>query len=224
MWRTYGCFGDLGDDEVDNLRLVSPVKGFRVNPFTDDEIVRLAPFLNTPYDWWAAGTNLSDTVKQGMIDRNGKTSSPEVSLKYSFGARGVEAKVEFKYMEELAKKISSELRSGGSDWYNTWKKLDWIGGGDTSICGVDLHRTLHDVDRKYLCSYWRKCYANAQQLFIVFFRAEPVVLGGASGDGNTPAQLGARGVAVVWREPTRPNGVNDDVPHRMRVLFYRQFD
>ena len=225
MWRTYGCFGDLGDDEVDNLRLVSPVKGFRVNPFTDDEMVRLAPFLNTPYDWWAAGTNRTDSVKNSMIDIDGKTSKPEVSLKYSFGEHGVEAKVEFQRMEELARKVSDALRSGGSDWYNTWKELDWVGeSGPRTICGVDLGRTLHDVDRKFLCSYWRKCYANAQQLFIVFFRAEPVILGGGSGDGNTPAQLGARGVAVVWREPMRPNGVGEDVPHRMRVLFYRQFD
>ena len=224
MWRTYGCFGDLGDDEVDNLRLVSPVKGFRVNPFTNDEMVKLAPFLNTPYDWWAAGTNLSDSVKQKMIDRDGKTSTPENALRYSFGERGVEAKVEFQYMEKLAEEISAKLRSGGSDWYNTWRNMNWIGGSETSICGVDLGRTLHDVDRKFLYSYWRKCYANAQQLFIVFFRAEPVVLGGGSGDGNTPAQLGARGVAVVWRDPIDAKGAAADAPHRMRVLFYRQFD
>ena len=224
MWRTYGCFGKLGDDEVDNLRLVSPVKGFRVNPFTNDEMVKLAPFLNTPYDWWAAGTNLSDSVKEKMIDRSGKTTTPETALKYSFGERGVEAKVEFQYMEKLAEEISAKLRSGGFDWYNTWRNMNWIGGSETSICGVDLGRTLHDVDRKFLYSYWRKCYANAQQLFIVFFRAEPVVLGGGSGDGNTPAQLGARGVAVVWRDPIDAKGAKADAPHRMRVLFYRQFD
>lgn len=224
MWRTYGCFGDLGDDEVDNLRLVSPVKGFRVNPFTNDEMVKLAPFLNTPYDWWAAGTNLSDSVKQNMIDRNGKTSTPENALRYSFGERGVEAKVEFQYMEKLAEKISAELRRGGSDWYNTWRNMKWLDERETSICDVDIHRTLHDVDRKFLYSYWRKCYANAQQLFIVFFRAEPVVLGGGSGDGNTPAQLGARGVAVVWRDPIDAKGAAAAAPHRMRVLFYRQFD
>lgn len=225
MWRTYGCFGKLGDDEVDNLRLVSPVKGFRVNPFTDDEMVKLAPFLNTPYDWWAAGTNLSDSVKQKMIDRAGKTSTPEIALRYSFGERGDETKVEFQYMNELANNVSSALRGGGSDWYNTWREdLSWIGGSETSICGVDLGRPLHSVDRKYLYSYWRKCYANAQQLFIVFFRAEPVVLGGGSVDGNTPAQLGARGVAVVWRDPIDAKGAAADAPHRMRVLFYRQFD
>ena len=203
---------------------MSPVKGFRVNPFTNDEMVKLAPFLNTPYDWWAAGTNLSDSVKQKMIDRDGKTSTPENALRYSFGERGVEAKVEFQYMEKLAEKISAELRRGGSDWYNTWRNMNWIGGSETSICDVDIHRTLHDVDRKFLYSYWRKCYANAQQLFIVFFRAEPVVLGGGSGDGNTPAQLGARGVAVVWRDPIDAKGAAADAPHRMRVLFYRQFD
>ena len=225
MWRTYGCCGRLGDDEVDNLRLISPVMGFRANPYSSDEMIRLAPFLNTPYDWWAAGTNRTDSVKKKMIDANGRTRSPEESVKYSFSERGVEAKVEYKYMEELANKISSVIRTGDSGmWYRRWKEMDWLGGSDTSICGVDLNRKLHDVDRKFLCAYWRKCYANAQQLYIVFFRAEPVVLGGGMGDGNTPAQLGARGVAVVWREPTLPEGAPADAPHRMRVLFYRQFD
>ena len=38
------------------------------------------------------------------------------------------------------------------------------------------------------------------------------------------AQLGARGVAVVWRDPIDAKGAAADAPHRMRVLFYRQFD
>lgn len=228
MWRTYGCFGNLGDNEVDNLRLVSPVRGFRVNPFTDDEVVKLAPFMNTPYDWWAAGTNQTDSIKRKMINRDGTTTSPEAALKYSFSEWGSEAKVEFQYMAQLADAVSRAFRSGATDgtpWYRTWKNADWwLGDSATSICGVDLHRQLHDVDRKFLCSYWRKCYANAQQLYIVFFRAEPVVLGGGVGDGNAPAQLGARGVAVVWREPTDKTGAAADAPHRMRILFYHQFD
>lgn len=226
MWRTYGCFGDLGDDEVDNLRLTSPVKGFRMTPYTRDEITRFAPFLNTPYDWWAAGTNQSDVVKKRMIDMNGRTTTPEEAIKYSFSERGTEAKIEYDNMKTLALAISNRISSDDGDlWYEKWKDLAWgLENSETSICGVDVGRTLHDVDRKFLCSYWRKCYANAQQLFVVFFRAEPVVIGGSPGDGNVPAQLGARGMAVVWREPTLPVGAPGDAPHRMRVLFYRQLD
>lgn len=108
---------------------------------------------------------------------------------------------------------------------------------------------LHDVDRKFLHSYWRDCFANRQQLFLIFVRAEATALGGA-GEG-TPAQQGGRAVALVWRDPEPPTdgNVNEDEgmagsnpntkdgtkygqnglysdrhPHRMRILFYRQLD
>ena len=100
--------------------------------------------------------------------------------------------------------------------------------GDTACCD-----TLHDVDRMFLHSYWRDCFANKQQLFLIFVRAESTALGGA-GEG-TPAQQGGRAVALVWRDPMPPTVEdvyenNDKVyhkdrhPHKMRVLFYRQFD
>ena len=92
---------------------------------------------------------------------------------------------------------------------------------------------LYDVDRKFLHSYWRDCFANRQQLFLIFVRAESTALGG-TGEG-TPAQQGGRAVALVWRDPLPPTG--EDVlehdnnqyqplrhPHKMRILFYRQFD
>jgi len=90
-----------------------------------------------------------------------------------------------------------------------------------------------DIDRMFLHSYWRDCFANRQQLFLIFVRAESTALGGA-GEG-TPAQQGGRAVALVWRDPGAPSG--SDVrenettgymerrhPHKMRILFYRQFD
>ena len=93
-----------------------------------------------------------------------------------------------------------------------------------------------DVDRMFLHSYWRDCVANKQQLFLIFVRAEATALGGA-GEG-TPAQQGGRAVALVWRDPGAPSGsdvwesessgfTENDVkrhPHKMRILFYRQFD
>lgn len=100
--------------------------------------------------------------------------------------------------------------------------------GDTSC-----YQEFFDIDRKFLHSYWRDCFANRQQLFLIFVRAESTALGGA-GEG-TPAQQGGRAVALVWRDPLPPTGEdiheNEDTqyqprrhPHKMRVLFYRQFD
>ncbi len=100
--------------------------------------------------------------------------------------------------------------------------------GDTSC-----YNQFFDVDRKFLHSYWRDCFANRQQLFLIFVRAESTALGG-SGEG-TPAQQGGRAVALVWRDPAPPTGgyarENEDnvyyenrQPHKMRILFYRQFD
>ena len=99
---------------------------------------------------------------------------------------------------------------------------------------------VSDVDRMFLHSYWRDCFANRQQLFLIFVRAESTALGG-NGEG-TPAQQGGRAVALVWRDPEAPMGDGDyqayDVeeqgwnegttpkrhPHKMRVLFYRQLE
>jgi hypothetical protein len=99
------------------------------------------------------------------------------------------------------------------------------------------------VDRKFLYSFWRECFDNRQQLFLIFVRAEPASVGGGS-LSRTSSQLGARAVALVWRDPTPPslnasgrrkrteiNGMDDLLsardeypPHRTRVLFYHQFD
>lgn len=107
------------------------------------------------------------------------------------------------------------------------------------LLGVPLSQPLYTVDRKFLYSYWRDCFANNQQLFLIFVRAESNALGGP-GEG-TPAQQGGRAVALVWRDPdwSEDNGdngrdrdwevensgnVNRQRPHRTRVLFYHQFD
>ena len=100
--------------------------------------------------------------------------------------------------------------------------------GDTSCW-----KNLHDVDRKFLHSYWRDCFGNRQQLFLIFVRAESTALGG-TGEG-TPAQQGGRAVALVWRDPVAPaqmdvqereDGQYQRIrhPHKMRILFYRQFE
>ena len=111
----------------------------------------------------------------------------------------------------------------------------------------ELADPLHSVDRKFLFSFWRECFQNRQQLFLVFLRAEPLTVGGSTGDALANSQLGARGVALVWRDPAPPTVTggkkatrnsrmsltspaawrtqNENTgPHRTRVLFYHQFD
>ena len=109
-------------------------------------------------------------------------------------------------------------------------------GGQTTSGFLD---ELTNVDRMFLHSFWRDCFANRQQLFLIFVRAESTALGG-TGEG-TPAQQGGRAVALVWRDPLPvvednrqlgPATYEDDGtayqrdrhPHKMRILFYRQFD
>ena len=86
---------------------------------------------------------------------------------------------------------------------------------------------LWDVDRKFLYGYWRDCFSVQQQLFLVFVKAEPMMMGGGA-VGLTPPALGARAMALVWRDPNptiEDCGLgNSPRPHRTRVLFYRQFD
>ena len=72
-----------------------------------------------------------------------------------------------------------------------------------------------------------------QQLFLIFVRAEPMMMGGGA-IGQTPPQLGARAVALVWRNPYpgsksyMPENAeelhNANTPHQTRILMYRQFD
>ena len=135
-----------------------------------------------------------------------------------------------------------------SVWQIVWDSLWDTSGFDLKatdagsfedLLGVSLSEPLYTVDRKFLYSYWRDCFANNQQLFLIFVRAESNALGGP-GEG-TPAQQGGRAVALVWRDPDWSEGnddngrdrdwevensgnVNRQRPHRTRVLFYHQFD
>lgn len=166
-----------------------------------------------------------------------------------------------KDLVSIADQIMTEMRTGtpgfiesnmgnnnwnpATAWEDIWDNLPWNiqknGNSVTKFLGIDLGNNvaLHSVDRKFLYSYWRDCFANNQQLFLIFVRAESNALGGP-GEG-TPAQQGGRAVALVWRNPaaTRQKGrifdaqqsrqdpkkADDDrEPHQTRVLFYHQFD
>ena len=140
--------------------------------------------------------------------------------------------------EDLLQKVAGEFRrrvhaSGSSGWRSVWNDLDWYGlCSDGKVFssggGADMQMTgntdeMWDADRKFLYGFWRDCFEAKQQLFLVFIRAEPLLLGGGTAD-QLPPQLGARAVALVWRDPSTSSGAAGGYPHRTRLLFYRPLD
>ncbi len=119
--------------------------------------------------------------------------------------------------------------------------------GDAITKAETIANALSPAEKKFLYSFWRSCFGVDRQLFFIFVRAEANALGGPG--SGTPAQLGGRAVALVWRDPDPleggvdytqkqnafQNGVYNAAleqqyyderrqPHRMRVLFYHQFE
>lgn len=236
-----------------------------VNPYTDNRAVMMAALANTPVDYWAAGRGMAADCalrKDGakMInDTDPWITTAADALKYAFGSKSDDPgdKLQCQNLVSIADQIMTEMRTGtlgliesnmgnnnwnpATAWEDIWDNLAWDiqqnGNSVTRFLGVDLGNNvaLHSVDRKFLYSYWRDCFANNQQLFLIFVRAESNALGGP-GEG-TPAQQGGRAVALVWRNPsaTRQEGRTYDAqptynnsgerePHQTRVLFYHQFD
>ena len=232
MWRTYSQYdGGWAKNDIDGLDVINGTRGFRVNPYTESPDIMLAALANSPLDWWAASTN--ETVNNTV---HGSASS---AAKYSFSKlSGAKVQLEHGNLKAIAKNMVGRFRDPGStaDWRRVFDELGWDGGtaenGGDTLCGVTLDNDvkLHSVDRKFLHGFWKECLAYRQQLFLVFVRAEPMMMGGG-GLGQTPPQLGARAVALVWRDPTATdNDVggtgtgNGPRPHRTRILLYRQFD
>ena len=183
-------------------------------------------------------------------------------LKYSFCKDNSDSssKMKDENVKKIMRRFVEAMRADGGR--NPWEKIydglfdnafADLDGQDNytktdnnadEFLGIDLDDCpLYSIDRKFLYSYWRDCFANKQQLFLIFVRAESTALGGP-GEG-TPSQQGGRAVALVWREPVayddgnNPNSTYSDKtantmqrqrfsigrrPHRMRVLFYHQFD
>ena len=225
------------------MEVVSGTSDFRVNPFSDDIRVLMAALANTPYDYYVASTNENASVnKFANADLN-------ESLNHAFNDKTACAEMQDDVLWDLADKMHDRFRakaaSGSSDWADAFDDLGWYDGqkGDEQLklFGVELDNPLYGVDRKFLYSYWRECFQNRQQLYLIFIRAEPLTVGGSSGAALESAQLGARGVALVWRDPAKPSGTRVSressgtsdswysggkgvAPHRTRVLFYHQFD
>ena len=238
MWRTYSAQdGDpvfnLGDRTLD---IASSRGDFRVNPFTPDIRVFMTAIANTPYDFCVCSTNGELNVL-GDWNPTSWSPAPDEGLKHAFGPDTDCAKWTDPQLGQIGAELHKQLLDGARNWTGgvrpRWEdifdNLAWLndqtGDDQTEFFGATLQDPLHAVDRKFLHSFWRECFQNRQQLFLVFVRAEPLTVGG--GAMMADAQQGARGVALVWRDPEPPvNTTSTSVapPHRTRVLFYHQFD
>lgn len=265
MWRSYSVDRNWYAQWAALRVGRSTARECLVNPYTDNRAVMMAALANTPVDYWAAGRGMAADCalrKDGakMInDTDPWITTAADALKYAFGSKSDDPgdKLQCQNLVSIADQIMTEMRTGtlgliesnmgnnnwnpATAWEDIWDNLAWDiqqnGNSVTRFLGVDLGNNvaLHSVDRKFLYSYWRDCFANNQQLFLIFVRAESNALGGP-GEG-TPAQQGGRAVALVWRNPsaTRQEGRTYDAqptynnsgerePHQTRVLFYHQFD
>ncbi len=270
MWRTYLPESFGGEDDFGALRMnvCGAEDAFRINPYADGRIVVHA-FANTPLDWFYAGTNAMNLCcaaersakKAQSADLNGAcrrafcSKSDDDQSRWSFN----EVQSLGLNFSSLARNAKDPATGKFLGWENLFEGFDW--GGDASgnqtgafgVGGDPLAMFGDDLtfgDRKYLYGFWRNCFANRQQLFLVFVRAEMNTI-----SINDQSRRGIRAVALVWRDPTKPvpakgaqnyndmanrylnpNGGNgsradswrtwdrDGPPHRTRVLFYHQFD
>lgn len=222
MWLSYDPFGD-NEDAFADLPWSSEGSGFKVNPYSDSTNVLMAAFANTPIDWKRATTN--DTLYTSL-------TAERFNEQYAFNAYSQkrQTKVPWGFLNAVAGRFMSLVRDkagDGEDWVEAWQDMGWYYDKD-KFCEIRLDDftemcDLWTVDRKFLYGYWRDCFAARQQLYLVFVRAEPSMMGG--GAKNLPPQLGAKAMAVVWRSPDVPkrNG-SEYTPHKTRILFYRQFD
>ena len=207
-WRTYKCYNDGKVDDLTNaFQVVSGSTAYKVNPYSQNLNSIMAAFANTPRNWRAASTST-------MADGAGLAASA-FNKKYTFDA------LKWEELEELAATFQEDAQQkaiAGQSWEDAWEDLQWDDKSD--FLGLGNIEGLHDIDRKFLYGYWRDSFANQQQLFLIFVRAEPTMMGGGA-VGATPPALGARAVALVWRDP---KAAQAGEPHRMRILFYRQFE
>lgn len=262
MWRTYSAVERHGSSVWDPIyemtwdrklyEVVSGTGDFRVNPFSPDTRVLMAALKDTPADYFFASDN-HNPREEKLNPTYTPTADPTT---WAFcGGSSIGAELRDDELEDIAAAIhrrfsswAQDTSSDRFDWASAFDGMQWYDGqkGDAQkkIFGIteDFANPLHGVDRKFLYSFWRECFQNRQQLFLVFVRAEPLTVGGAGEGSLASAQLGARGVALVWRDPqppargTRPPRTNltdqnafkqmfdNSGPHQTRVLFYHQFE
>lgn len=263
-WRTYASFdnGD-GTDGIYSLReggtrandgtpceIIAGNNDFRANPFSQDERIIAAVVEDTPFDYFAASTNRLNTLYSQPED-----ATPSDAKNYVFTGTRQSSAAYVEGFSRLASGMRQEFAAGAqraglnTSWQDIYdKNLKWAsnatGDDQLDIFGIDLDEPLHCVDRKFLHAFWRECFQNRQQLFLLFLRAEPLTVGGMGFGSLAATQLGARGVALLWRDPAPPaRGITERKPresimrpmqwrdmqeeagpHRTRVLFYHPID
>ena len=220
MWHTYDIWGDHAA-AFNKMPWSSEGTGYKVTPYSDSTNILMAVFANTPLDWRRASTNV--VGKTDYASMSAKEFNSEFAInEYSSGA-----KVKWEDLVEIASAYHDSLHNGNvQDWKDAWNRLDWDFHPDAprEICGFEMDSQsdiLWSADRKYLYGFWRDCFGVSQQLFLIFVRAEPMMTGSGV-PGMIPPQMGARAVALVWRDPH--TGRLPSLPHQTRILFYRQFD
>ena len=235
MWKTY----DIWNDDFEGVGFTCGESGYHVNPYTTDLNIMMAAFANTPVDWAAASTNTDSRVKKDSLFKDADAAT--FNKNYAWNAYNSNAKIEYSKLEDIALAFMEEIggasvagetgqklepgqsvpyRQSPTNWEAAWRKLGWNTDTADKLAGVDITGSkIYDIDRKFLYGYWKDCFAARQQLFLIFVRAEPMMMGGGS-MSKVPPQLGARAVALVWRDPEGPSGA----PHRTRVLFYKPLE
>ncbi len=224
MWQTYDPLGrDEYNFSITNLPWVAGMGGFHVNPFSDSLNVLSTVFANTPLDWAHSSTNILTGQKYNPATIDAATFNKT----YAWNAYSSEANLEWDEVLKIAGRLRSSLRSElrtnpSKNWETVWNDLGWYADNFLNIPTLKAEDALiWNADRKFFYGFWRECLAASQQLFLIFVRAEPTMMGG-DGVGQIPPQLGARAVALVWRDPTPSKDPN--APHQTRILFYRQLE
>lgn len=268
MWRTYNPFPGsyLGDgDDFENCGFSAAGNGFKVSPYTDSTNILMSALANTPSEWRTASPFNQDIGGEGDFwssagnkGGNGGGNQPaeasSFNSSYAWNQYSSKTKIHWNDLADFAGSFMDEIRkSPADDWRDIWSDLGWFRtfeGGEfpsQNLCGINLEDTTNpgriwNTDKKFLYGFWRECFDVKQQLFLIFVRAEPMLMGGGA-VGQTPPQLGGRAMALVWRDPVNrstqtlsPGGsgakggnssgytTGGAAPHRTRILFYRQFD
>lgn len=235
MWKTYRPykFGNYDADDFDGLGFVSGLSGLMVNPYSDSLEVLAAAFANTPTDWHVASTN---NVANPACDLDVDAFNKQ----YAWNAYGdSKTRLPWEAILDIADNFQANMRDQNGSWEKVFRELWQNDGNDPQrIAGVDLSKLstaantkFYSVDRKFLYGFWHDCFAANQQLFLIFVRAEPMMMGGGVA-GNAPPQLSSRAVALVWRDPSarknKSGGSSGDdksyIPHGLRILFYHPLE
>jgi len=252
MWRTYRLYAHTNNtgaeggtagrdttiyDEFDvRPDVVTPA--FAVNPFTESELALQTVFCQTPWNWEYASTNL--LYSPLAVANGGRFPSFLKGLKYTWSENALNGEAGSGLLVhddamKILRQVQSKFRaSTDADWTAVWNKLDWFDEDNPrDFLDIDTFdgatSPFHSVDRKFFYSYWRECFGNRQQLFLIYARAEPLSPGGSSRTAAASPQMGAKAVALVWRDPRDPEDDNgrsygNSRPHGMRLLFYHQFE